>query len=87
MKLIKKLDTKRERNGIMVRWALFLCEYCDNEINMQNSRNAKLNLKQVQQIRSIYNNIKIEQKLLGKIFNISTGQINNIVNNRSWREL
>jgi len=60
------------------------CRFVTRKINMQNSRNAKLNLKQVQQIRSLHFNVKIPQTLLGKIFYISKGQISSIVNNKQW---
>ena len=60
------------------------CRWVMHKINMQNSRNAKLTMKKVNQIRNLYLSIKITQTLLGKIFSMSTGQINKIVNNKSW---
>jgi len=32
MKLIKKLNTRRDRNNHMARWGLFLCSYCNKEV-------------------------------------------------------
>lgn len=60
------------------------CRWVTNIANMRNSRATKLNLKKVQQIRSLYNNIKISQVLLSKLFNISNKQISSIINNKNW---
>ena len=35
MKLIKKLDIRRYEKGYGKRWALFLCPYCDKEVEKQ----------------------------------------------------
>ena len=32
MKLIKRLDTKRDNNGRIRRFGLFLCEYCGKKV-------------------------------------------------------
>lgn len=35
MKLIKKLNTRRAKNGEMRRWGLFLCEYCNKKVEKE----------------------------------------------------
>ena len=41
MKLIKKLDTRRNKNGKMYRWGLFLCPYCGKEVEKLYHNNIK----------------------------------------------
>lgn len=60
------------------------CKWATCKEQSRNTRRTKLTLKIANQIRSIYNNIKITRKLLSKIFNVSINIINNIINNKTW---
>ena len=35
MKLIKEIDSKRDRNGVLIKWGKFLCEFCFKEVEMK----------------------------------------------------
>ena len=41
MKLIKKLDTKKDTNGHMIKWGLFLCPYCKKEVEKRLNNGAR----------------------------------------------
>ncbi len=48
---------------------------------------AKLNEKQVLEIRKLYFTKKYTLKVLGKMFNVSIPQISSIINNKSWKHI
>lgn len=60
------------------------CKWIPLKEQAKNRRSTKLNNKIVNQIRSLYFNIKISQKLLGKIFNVDKSYISYIVNNKVY---
>lgn len=60
------------------------CRWITKKEQSRNQTSTKMNLKKVNQIRSLYFNVKITQKLLGKIFGLSKSHINGIINNKKW---
>lgn len=43
MKLIKKLGTRKSKNGYLTSWGLFLCPYCLQEVEKQLSNGKRYN--------------------------------------------
>lgn len=74
---IERKDNDSNYEPSNCRWAIM-------REQSRNKRSNKLTMKKVSQIRSLYFNVKIEQKLLAKIFGVSSGYINGIVNNKYW---
>lgn len=59
------------------------CQWVTHKKNNRNKRTNKLTLKEAQQIRSLHFNVKIEQKLLAKIFSVSPCTIWDIVHGKT----
>jgi len=51
-----------------------------------NHHNAKLTWKEVRQMRKMYKNSKISQRQLGEKFGVARTTVQQIIENRSWKE-
>lgn len=60
------------------------CRWVDAKIQAQNRRNTKLNVSQVDEIRSAYSAGNISQKQLAKEYGVCRGTISHIVLGRTW---
>lgn len=60
------------------------CQWITKGEQSKNKRSNKLSIKKAQQIRNLYFNVKIEQELLSKIFNVTKPHIRRIINNTVW---
>lgn len=76
------LEIDRENNNR--NYAPDNCRWATEKEQNRNQRSTKLSMKKANQIRSLYFNIKISRELLGKIFNVSSGHIGDIVNGKTW---
>ena len=41
MELIKEIESRREKNGKLVKWGLFFCEFCKQEVEKRLSNGLK----------------------------------------------
>lgn len=61
------------------------CRFVTRTVNMRNSRQAKLTMKEANEIRLIYKKSSLTQTEIGKLYGVTFGTISHIVNNRTWR--
>ena len=61
------------------------CRWVIASTNARN-RKTKLTMKKVKEIRKFYATKKYTQKELAKMFSVTLGMINHVINNRSWKE-
>lgn len=52
--------------------------------NVRRGNRAKLSYSKVLEIRDMYNNSKISQKVLGLLFNVGPWEISKVVNYKRW---
>ena len=62
------------------------CRYVSPLVNARNRSTTKLNMHIANEIRSRYDNEKISYRKLGLIYQVCNSMINDILNNKIWKE-
>jgi len=62
------------------------CRWVTPSVNSRNRSTTKLNINLANEIRSRYDNEKISYRKLGLIYQVSNSIINDILNNKIWKE-
>lgn len=61
------------------------CRWVTRENNARFKSSTKLNWDKTRRIRSLYENVKVTQETLSKIFNVKRCTISDVLRNKSWR--